>query len=91
MARMDIGVQSNKATLKIHNVYKDQRHRILERDKCVMQTYTCNRKKLKPPEAQAYTNTWVKTSIVAIEEGQPPDQDPMLRVSPIIVMGLPPL
>ena len=75
--------------MKIHNVYKDKRHRILERDKCVLPTYTYNRKKLKPKEAKAYTNTWCKTNVVAIEEGQPPDQDPTLITSPIIVMGLP--
>ena len=76
--------------MKIHNIYKDQRHRILERDKCVMQTYSYNRKRLKPEEAHAYRDTWAQTHLVTIDEGQPPNRNLTLKISPIIVMGASP-
>ena len=77
-------------TIKIYNVYKDQRHRMLERDKCVMKTYTYNRKRLKDDQVKAYKNTWAKTRLITIEEGQQPNPHSTITIGPIIVMGPPP-
>ena len=58
-------------TLKVHNPYKDARHRFLEREKAVMPTYTFNRKRLKANEIKAYEATWCKTNLVNLEGRQP--------------------
>ena len=71
-------------TLKIHNPYKDARHRILEREKAVLPTYSCNRKKLKDTEVKAFQATWCKTNLVTLEGRRPT----ALHISPIN-MGLP--
>ena len=58
-------------TLKIHNPYKDARHRKLEREKCVLPIYRSNMKKLKKTEKLAYAATWAKTEFVTLEGRRP--------------------
>ena len=58
-------------TLQVHNPYKDARHRLLEREKAVLPTYSFNRKRLKDREIKAYKATWGKTNLVKLEGRQP--------------------
>ena len=79
-------------TIDIHGIYKDYEFkRVTERQKCMLKTYSYNKKRLRREEAIAYSKTWVKTGLVAIERHQQPTMRASLEVGPIIVMGLPPL
>ena len=53
-------------TLEVHNPYKDKDHYTLERDKCVMKTFSYNRKKLKRQQAHVYEIT----TTASLEEPQ---------------------
>lgn len=79
-------------TIEIHDTYKDYDFkRTTERQKCMLKTYSCNKKRLRKSEAKAYRNTWAQTGLVMIKRTQPPNPADMLDIGPIILIGIPPV
>ena len=53
-------------TIDIHDIYKDYEFkRVTERQKCMLKTYSYNKKRLRREEAIAYNKTWVKTWVIS--------------------------
>ena len=78
-------------TIEVHDIYKDSDFkRVTERQKCLLRTYSYNKKRLRKNEARAFKATWEKTGLVAIERHQLPKPHVSLEIGPVIVMGVPP-
>ena len=57
--------------IKIHNIYKDQPHKVLERYKCVIPTYKYDYRDLTPEVTRMYETIWNQTTLVTVGS-QPP-------------------
>ena len=51
-------------TIEVHDIYKDSDlKRVTERQKCLLRTYSYNKKRLRKNEARAFKATWEKTGL----------------------------